>query len=101
MTTPKEPTPGKCMYTDKTLVNIPVNKRREFFEFLESLDADFRKTLAIAIDRTSVLYLDSLGVSAGKVRNRSQFLLDTTLVTRKQAFFQATIEEVQKINANT
>lgn len=77
------------------------NYKKEFNCFIQSLDDDFRETLAIAVDRMSFWILDSLCISAGKVRKRSQVLLDTTRITEKQAFFQAVIEEVQKINGDT
>lgn len=77
------------------------NQKDKFYEFLDSLDKDFVKTLSVAVDRSSILILDSINISSSKVRNRTEELLETTLyLTRKQAFFQATIEEVEN-NANT
>lgn len=72
------------------------SQKKEFNCFIQSLEDDFRETLARAIESMSFWMLDSLCISAGKVRERSQFLLDTTRITEKQAFFQAAIEEVQK-----
>lgn len=72
---------------------------RNLLEFLQSLDNDFVETLSIAVDRMSIYVLDSLNISAGKVRRRATELLNTTLhMTRKQAFFQAVIEEVERMD---
>ncbi len=52
---------------------------------------------AIMIANMSVARLDSFGLSSGLVRDRINELLATTeVMTREQAFFQATMEEGQK-----
>jgi len=72
--------------------------RKKLMEFLSGLDSNFVKTLSLAVDSMSIYMLDSINISPGKVRDRATELLQTTLhMTRKQAFFQAVIEEVEKI----
>ena len=53
---------------------------------------------ALMISNMSVARLDSFGISSGKVRARIKELMETTEgMTREQAFFQATMEEGEKV----